>query len=78
MTDKPFLITNAQDDKKDRMKAEIVKFVRHCDVPAYEECGWIATNGLKDTHHGHHSTIMRWPSDDPPAMPSAMMEKPCA
>lgn len=61
------------------MKAEIVKFVRHCDVAAYESVGWVDTRGLRGTHHGHHATIMKWANDDePPAEPSAMMEKPCA
>ena len=61
------------------MKAEIVKFVRHCDVAAYESVGWVDTKGLRGTHHGIHATIMKWANDDePPAEPTCMMEKPCA
>jgi len=49
---------------------EVLQFVRHSDVPDYEALGWIKTEGLKGTHHGFHSEIMKWPHPEkPPARP---------
>ena len=51
------------------MPDEVIKYVRHSDVPAHEECGWIDTKGLEGTHHGFHSTLMKWPKEEPPQEP---------
>lgn len=44
------------------------KYVRHNDVPTYEERGWKATSALEGTHHGEYSVLMV-KDDKPPVIP---------
>lgn len=51
--------------------AQIFRFVRHHDAPAYIELGWINHRSLEGTHHGQYSTLLEWTKSEPPAEPDA-------
>lgn len=39
-------------------RIEVVRFVRHRDVPRYLAAGWWMTDNLRGTTHGEFSVIM--------------------
>lgn len=40
-------------------------YVRHADVPAFEQAGWIIASDLGPVH-GHWSVLMKWAGEGNP------------
>lgn len=38
-------------------RIEVVRFVRHRDVPRYLAAGWWVVDNMADCHHGRHAVI---------------------
>lgn len=51
------------------MTAKIFRFVRHPQVQAFADLGWIGHRSLEGTHHGEWSRLMEWPLETPPIEP---------
>src|SRR5512139_3642837 len=45
------------------------KYIPHNERQDYERLGWTITDALTGTHHGVHSVLGTWRSDDPNATP---------
>ena len=46
---------------------EWVKYVPHHAVAAHIKLGWVVSDTLAGTNHGHYSIIMSWPhAGEPP------------
>jgi hypothetical protein len=43
-----------------------IKYVRHHEVEAYLARGWVVSDDLSGTHHGHYSQILAWPHEGEP------------
>lgn len=52
------------------MTARYIRYVRIHDVERYVRCGWLPTDGLEGTPHGHWSVMCVWICDCPPGVPA--------
>jgi hypothetical protein len=59
--------TESQDSVSPEEHCSYIRYVRHADVQAYLDKGWVISNELDGTHHGYYSKIMTWTGvGDPP------------
>lgn len=45
---------------------EWLKYVPHHAVEAHTKQGWVISDCLAETNHGHYSIIMQWPHEGEP------------
>jgi hypothetical protein len=47
------------------------KYVAFDHIPVWEALGWVATDALEATHHGHYAVLMQWTGEGEPKVPHA-------
>ena len=47
------------------------RYVLHAMRPAYEALGWVLSDDMTGTPHGHYAVLMLWAGDGEPVEPGA-------